>query len=163
MYLNVENGRFLYNCTCSCIPLTFYAGKSDFSLHLYKGKFHDCWILFIFHFPFSFLSVGKLNESYFSRSHSLDRYICILCVWWTFLHFTTHTVSWPGILVCHRTLSHTVKSFLIITEVFPFWPRFLENLSLLFFLISWKLMRVMIVLGLECCDRLCGVFLAIYV
>ncbi len=21
MYLNVENGRFLYNCTCSCIPL----------------------------------------------------------------------------------------------------------------------------------------------
>jgi hypothetical protein len=23
MYLNVENGRFLYNCTCSCIPLNW--------------------------------------------------------------------------------------------------------------------------------------------
>jgi hypothetical protein len=27
MYLNVENGRFLYNCNCSCIPLRFHAAS----------------------------------------------------------------------------------------------------------------------------------------
>jgi hypothetical protein len=27
MYLNVENGRFLYNCNCSCIPLEYMERK----------------------------------------------------------------------------------------------------------------------------------------
>jgi hypothetical protein len=60
MYLNVENGRFLYNCNCTCIPLNFDKrwGETIFdgwsilrislkALRLMGFKFSDVIILFI--------------------------------------------------------------------------------------------------------------------
>ncbi len=29
MYLNVDNGRFLYNCNCSCIPLALFSSLKE--------------------------------------------------------------------------------------------------------------------------------------
>jgi hypothetical protein len=38
MYLNVENGRFLYNCNCSCIPLTWIKSRKHYKLVIRTGR-----------------------------------------------------------------------------------------------------------------------------
>ncbi len=94
---------------------SFYAGKSDFTLHLYKGKFHDCWILFIFHFLFFiFVFVGRKVEwiLFFSLSFSRPVFLHFMCLMNFSPFYNSHCrMAWHPGLSLNVKPHCTVKSF----------------------------------------------------
>ncbi len=77
MYLNVENGRFLYNCNCTCIPLSILeallqlysrwilkGSAKNSKVHVCLQNFSDfCWYFYLKNFQKS-LSFCQLQWTF---------------------------------------------------------------------------------------------------